>query len=75
MGVYSTLLVTRSKAIETVAAQLEMELARVRAGELPDEELARHLDTYLEPQLNNASIVPDDAERNDDERVPYPGSY
>lgn len=72
MGIYSTLLVTRSKAIETVTAMLEQELTRLREGCVSDEELATRLDQYLEPQLNNASVVSDDHERNDDDRVPYP---
>ena len=72
MGIYSTLLVTRSKAIETVTALLEQELTRLREGGVSDEELATRLDQYLEPQLNNARVVSDDHERNDDDRVPYP---
>lgn len=73
MGVYSTLHITRSKALELVSEQLEQALARVRTGQCSDDELVRHLDTVLEPHLNNASIVDDDAERNDDDRMPYLG--
>lgn len=73
MSSYSTLSVTRSKAIETVTAMLEQELARLQDNLVSDEELEARLDSYLAPQLNNTRIV-SDGERNDDERVPYPGS-
>jgi hypothetical protein len=72
MGIYSTLNVSRRTAIDTVAAQLELDLQRVRAGEISDDELTQHLDIILEPQLNNARIV-NDGEPNDDDRVPVPG--
>ena len=72
MGIYSTLHVSRRTAIDTVAAQLELELARVRAGGLSDQELEQQLDKILEPRLNNARIV-DDGEPNDDDLVPVPG--
>lgn len=75
MGIYSTLLISRSKAIETVAAMLEQELARLREGGVSDEELTTRLDQYLEPQLNNARVVSDDHAGNDDDRVPYPTTY
>lgn len=72
MSIYSTLSVSRRTAIDTVAAQLELELQRVRAGDMPDHELVQRLDAILEPRLNNARIVNDD-EPNDDDRVPVPG--
>lgn len=71
MGIYSTLNVSRRTAIDTVAAQLEADLQRVRTGEISDDELTQQLDIILEPQLNNARIV-DDGEPNDDDRVPVP---
>lgn len=72
MSSYSTLAVTRNKAIETVTAMLEQELARLQDNQLSDAELEARLDSYLAPQLNNTRIVKD-GEQNDDERVPYPG--
>lgn len=72
MGIYSTLNITRSKAVETVVAKLEQTLARAREGDFSDEELAEALDSYLEPQLNNVRIVDDGSAENDDDRVPYP---
>lgn len=71
MGIYSTLSITRSKAVETVVARLELALARANAGLMSDEELIEVLDRYLEPQLNNVRIVDND-EPNEDDRVPYP---
>lgn len=72
MGIYSTLNVSRRTAIDTVVAQLELELQRVRSGDVSDYELTQQLDKILEPRLNNARIV-DDGEPNDDDRVPVPG--
>lgn len=69
MSIYSTLSITRGKAVETVVARLEMELARANDGLMSDEELTAALDLYLEPQLNNVRIV-SDGEPNDDDRVP-----
>lgn len=71
MGSYRTLDVTRSKAIETVTARLELALARAKGGLMSDDELTQALDTYLEPRLNNVRIVSDD-EHNDDCQVPDP---
>jgi hypothetical protein len=72
VGIYSTLSITRGKAVETVVARLELALARANAGLMSDSELTEALDSYLEPQLNNVRIVNDDSEPNDDERVPPP---
>jgi len=60
MSAYTTLRVTRKKAIETVMAKL--------LGGMTDQELEDFMDKELEPRLFNARIVPDDSE-NDDEYV------
>lgn len=60
MSAYTTLRVTRKKAIETVMAKL--------LGGMTDGELEQLMDTELEPRLYNARIVADEAE-NDDEYV------
>jgi hypothetical protein len=72
MGIYSTLNITRSKAVETVVARLELALTRAKEGRISDEELTEALDSYLEPQLNNVRIVDDDSEQNNDDMVPDP---
>lgn len=69
MSIYTTLNVTRTTAIEVIAAKLELELQRARSGAMGDEELRRRLDEILELQLNNSRVVNDD-EPNDDGRVP-----
>lgn len=70
MSSYTTLHVTRSKALETVAARLELELARARDGRMSDEDLTAALDEYLQPQLIRVQIVSDGDTPNDDDRVP-----
>lgn len=69
MSIYSTLDITRSKAIEIVVTHLELALARAKDGLMSDDELTKVLDAYLEPHLNNARIA-DDNEQNDDDRIP-----
>lgn len=60
MSAYTTLSITRKKAIETVMAKL--------LGGITDEELKQFMNNELEPRLYNTRIVSDDAE-NDDEYV------
>lgn len=68
MSIYTTLRVTRQKAIDTVAEQIEADLERIRSGSMGDDELQGRLDQILEPRLNNSRIVDAD-EDNDDDRV------
>ncbi len=60
MSAFSTLNITRGKAVQVL-------LDKIAAG-LSDEELAAFLDRELEPRLYNVRIVSDD-EPNDDEVV------
>ena len=60
MSAYTTLRVTRKKAIEIVMAKL--------LDGMTDQELEDFMDKELEPRLYNARIVADDSE-NDDEYV------
>lgn len=60
MSAYSTLNITRGKAVQTL-------LAKIEAG-LTDEELAAFMNRELETRLYNVRIVADD-EPNDDEVV------
>ena len=60
MSAYTTLRITRKKAIETVMAKL--------LDGMTDGELEQFMDKELEPRLYNARIVDDEAE-NDDEYV------
>ena len=60
MSAYTTLRITRKKAIETVMGKL--------LGGMTDSELEQFLDKELDPRLYNARIVADEAE-NDDEYV------
>lgn len=60
MSAYTTLRITRKKAIETVMAKL--------LGGMTNEDLEQFMDKELEPRLYNARIVSDETE-NDDEYV------
>ena len=61
MGVYSTLYITRKKALEIwVVEQLTLP---------SDEELERFMDDYLEPRLFNCRIVADGDDYNDDDEI------
>lgn len=57
MGAYSTLNITRSKAITLYLEKL---------GGISDEELEEFVDKILEDKLYNCNIVPDHCEENDD---------
>jgi len=61
MGAYSTLNITRSKAISTIVANV--------LGGLEDFELENMMDDLLEDRLYNCTIVPDHCEENDDEII------
>lgn len=61
MSAYTTLNITRSKAIAFYIEQM--------LGGIPDRELERVLDIHLEPGLYNVRIVPDSWESNDDDSL------
>ena len=61
MSVYTTLNITRQKAITLLVQHL--------LGDIADDELEQWLDIYLEPRLYNTWIVPDGTEINDDDVV------
>ena len=61
MSVYTTLNITRQKAIMLLVERL--------LGDITDDELEQWLDMYLEPRLYNTWIVPDGTEPNDDDVV------
>ena len=61
MGAYSSLRITRSKALQVFLEHM--------LGEIPDKVLEQHLDLILEPRLYNAVIVPDGYEDNDDHEI------
>lgn len=61
MGAYTTLRVTRKKAIA-------MLMERLACG-ISNDELERFMDQVLEPRLYNAIIVRDDDPENDDDAV------
>lgn len=58
MSAYTTLRITRKKAIETVMAKL--------LHGMTDDELEQFMDKELEPRSFNARIVSDDSENDDD---------
>ena len=60
MGAYSTLQITRGKAIEVMMRELHSEPS--------NDTLERFMDEYLESRLYNCTIVPDGYD-NDDEVV------
>lgn len=57
MSAYTTLHITRAKAVEVVLSLL--------LENLPDEELVRMVDGVLEPRLYNVRIVTPDAQNDD----------
>lgn len=61
MGAYSTLRITRSKALKIVIDKL---LGGISNGELED-----YLDKVLANNLYNCVIVPDHCEDNDDNEI------
>lgn len=61
MSKYSTLRITRKKAIEVMIEKL--------LGDISDDELEAFMDCVLEPQLYNARIVDDSHSDNDDDCV------
>lgn len=61
MSAYSTLNITRSRAIQIV-------LSKVLGG-ISDEELEQMMDEILESRLYTCNIVPDHYEDNDDEEL------
>jgi len=61
MSAYSSLQITRSKALRVLVEHL--------LGEIPDTVLEQHLDQVLAPRLYNAVIVPDGYEGNDDHEI------
>jgi hypothetical protein len=61
MGAYSSLRITRTKALQVFLEHV--------VGEIPDKVLEQHLDLILEPRLYNAVIVPDGYEDNDDHEL------
>ena len=61
MGVYSTLMITRSSAL---AKLTEYRKAQGFVGE-DDETLEAFMNHILEPKLYNCSIVPDNEENDD----------
>jgi len=61
MGVYSTLNITRQKALETWIAET--------AGIPSNKELESFMDDYLEPRLYNCRIVADGDDYNNDDEI------
>jgi len=57
MGVFSTLNITRSKAMRFVFAQME---------NVSDDDLGELMDVFLQPHLYNCTIVSNDDENNND---------
>lgn len=58
MSAYTTLYITRSRAIEEIFAR-----------QFSDDQLASFMDTLLEPRLYNCIIVSDDEETNDNDML------
>ena len=61
MGAYSTLNITRKKALEIWIANI--------TADPTTEELERFMDNYLEPRLYNCRIVADSDEYNNDDEI------
>lgn len=58
MSAYSTINITRSKAIETMIRQI--------SSGVSDETLEEFMDVFLRARLYNVRIVPDDSENDND---------
>ena len=61
MGAYSTIRITRAKAMQMLYYALHK-------GTVTDDMLGKFMDEILEPRLYNCSIVPSGAE-NDEDRL------
>lgn len=61
MSAYTTLRITRSRALQQLMSKL--------AGDITDKQLEAFLDELLEPRLYNAWVVPDSETDNDNDAL------